>query len=178
YVLGRFFAVLFLVVFSVLFLAVVVDYADHIDKIARNHPARQVVLGYYRYFLLSIGMQTAPFAVLLTTLIALGILSKNNEDTAFKASGVSLYRIGAPILVSALLGAALLFSLQEYVQPFAEQRQMRYRNIIYGRDPDYGVGSPAERSWYLAADGRIWHRAETDAARGILISPTIFEFGP
>jgi LPS export ABC transporter permease LptF/LPS export ABC transporter permease LptG len=178
YVLARFFAVLFLVVFSVLFLAVVVDYADHIDKIARNHPTRQVVLGYYRYFLLSIGMQTAPFAVLLTTLISLGVLSKNNEDTAFKASGVSLYRVGAPILVSALLGAALLFSLQEYVQPFAEQRQMRYRNVIYGRDPDYGVGSPAERSWYLAADGRIWHRAETDASRGILISPTVFEFGP
>jgi LPS export ABC transporter permease LptF/LPS export ABC transporter permease LptG len=176
YVLGRFFSVLFLVLFSVLFLAVVVDYADHIDKIARNHPPRAVVLGYYRYFLLSIGIQVAPFAILLTTLISLGILSKSNEDTAFKASGVSLYRLGAPILVAATLGAGLLFSLQEYVQPFAEQREMRYRNIIYGRDPDQGIGSPAERSWYLAADGRIWHRAESDAVRGILISPTVFEF--
>ena len=176
YVLARFFQVLFLVLFSVLFLAVVVDYADHIDKIARNHPSSAVILGYYRFFLLSIGVQIAPFAVLLTTLIALGILSKNNEDTAFRASGVSLYRLGAPILVATAAAAGLLFTIQEYVQPFAEQREMRYRNIIYGRDPDQGIGSPAERAWYLAADGRIWHRAESDPARGTLLSPTVFQF--
>jgi LPS export ABC transporter permease LptG len=135
-----------------------------------------VILGYYRYFLLSIGVQIAPFAILLTSLIALGTLSKSNEDTAFKASGVSLYRVGAPLLVAAAIAAAVLFTVQEYVQPFAEQREMRYRNIIYGRDPDQGVGSPAERSWYLGADGRIWHRAESDPARGVLASASVFEF--
>lgn len=176
YVLGRFLAVLLLVGISVLLLAVIVDYADHIDKIARNHPSTEVLLGYYRYFLLSIGMQIAPFAVLLATLIALGIFSKSNEDTAFKASGVSLHRLGVPILAAAALGALLAFALGEAVVPFAQQRQTRYRNIIYGREPDYGVGTAAERNWYFGADGRIWHREESDPERGLLVSPAVFQF--
>lgn len=176
YVLARFLGVLFLVVVSVLVLALIVDYADHVDKIARNHPPPNAVFGYYRYFLISIAVQVAPFAVLLATLISLGIFSKNNEDTAFKAGGVSLHRLGAPILAATALGAVFVFTLGEYVLPFAEQRQMRYRNVIYGRPPDYGVGTPAERDWYYASDGRIWHRGGTDARRGVLLSPSVFQF--
>src|SRR4029079_15740124 len=133
YVLARFAGMLFLVTVSVLLLAVIVDYADHVDKIAKNHPPTSVVLGYYRCFLLSIGMQIAPFVALIATLIALGVLSKNNEDTAFKASGVSLHRLSAPILAATGLVALLFFGLAEYVMPFSAQREARYRNIIYGR---------------------------------------------
>jgi LPS export ABC transporter permease LptF/LPS export ABC transporter permease LptG len=176
YVLVRFLSVLGLVVVSVLLLAVIVDYADHIEKIARNHPSGEVLFGYYRYFLLSIGVQIAPFAVLIATLVALGIFSKNNEDTAFKASGVSLHRVGAPVVAATVLAAGFLFTLGEYVLPFAEQREMRYRNVIYGRDPDWGVGTLAERNWFHGGDGRIWHREESDPSRKILLSPSVFEF--
>ena len=176
YVLGRFLRVLTLVTVSVLLLAVIVDYADHIDKIATNHPSGSVLFGYYRYFLLSIGVQIAPFVVLLATLISLGMFSKSNEDTAFKTCGVSLYRLGIAIVVTAALGAIFLFTLGEYVLPFAEQRQMRFRNIIYGRPADYGLGSPAERNWHLGSDGRIWHREEGDREKGLLLSPSVYEF--
>jgi LPS export ABC transporter permease LptG/LPS export ABC transporter permease LptF len=178
YILRRFFLMLLLVSVSVLLLAVIVDYADHIDKIARNHPSASVLLGYYRYFLLSIGVQVAPFAVLLATLISLGILSKNNEDTAFRASGVSLHRLSVAILIAAGLGAVFQFTLGEYVLPFAEQRETRFRNIIYGRPPDYGLRSPAERNWHYESDGSIWHREASDPERGTQATPTVFEFGP
>lgn len=178
YVLARFLWVLLLVSGSVLLLAVIVDYTEHSDKIARNHPPVSVLLGYYRCFLISSGVQIAPFAVLLAALIALGILSKNSEDTAFRASGVSLYRLGAPILVAATLTAAAVFALGEYVLPFANLREMRYRNIIFGRPVDYGVRTPAERNWYYGSDGRIWHREESEPSRGLLVLPSVFEFGP
>ena len=177
YVLARFLTILFFAAVSVLLLAVIVDYADHIDKIAKNHPPASVVLGYYRCFLLSIGTQIAPFVALIATLISLGVLSKHNEDTAFRASGVSLHRLAAPILAAAGVGALLFFALGEYVLPFSEQRGARYRNIIYGRPVDYGVArTPAERNWRVAADGRVWHQEESDPARGLLISPSVFEF--
>jgi len=177
YVLARFLTVLFFAAASVLLLAVIVDYADHVDRIAKNHPPTSVVLGYYRCFLLSIGMQIAPFIALIATLVSLGILSKYNEDTAFRASGVSLHRLSAPILAAAAAAALLFFALGEYVSPYTERQEARYRNIIYGRPVDYGVArTPAERNWRSASDGKIWHQEESDPDRGILVSPSVFEF--
>ena len=163
---------------SVLLLAVIVDYADQVDRIAKNHPPTAVVLGYYRCFLLSIGNQVAPFVALIATLVSLGILSKNNEDTAFKASGVSLHRLAAPILAATAVAALLFFALGEYVFPYARQQEARYRNIIHGRDVDYDAAArtPAERNWRRGTDGRIWHQEESDAGRGLLVSPSVFEF--
>jgi LPS export ABC transporter permease LptG len=135
-----------------------------------------VLAGYYQAFLLLIAMDIAPFAVLIAALISLGVLSKNNEDTAFKASGVSLHRLGAPILVAASLGAVLAFAIGEYVLPIAKQREIRYKNRIHGRPADYGLRTDAERTWYLARDGRIWHREASDPERGLLVSPAVFEF--
>jgi LPS export ABC transporter permease LptG/LPS export ABC transporter permease LptF len=177
YVLVRFFSVLLFSAVSVLLLAVIVDFADHVDRIAKNHPPGYVILGYYRCFLLSIGMQIAPFIVLIATLISLGILSKHNEDTAFRASGVSLHRLSAPILVAAGVAAILLFAVGEYVAPEAEREEARYRNIIYGRPEDYGVArTPAERNWRYGSDGRIWHDEESDPQKGVLVSPSVFQF--
>ena len=174
YVLKRFFSALLLVFASAIVLAVVVDYADKVDEIARHHPSSTAVLGYYRYFLFSIGLQIAPFAVLLATLIGLGVLSKNNEDTGFRASGVSLRRLAAPVLVAAAVGAVGAFALSEYLLPFAEQRETRYKNEIYGRDTaGKSVGS---QNWYLASNGAIWHRDEGNATQKTLYSVSVFEF--
>jgi LPS export ABC transporter permease LptG len=176
YILARFLGVLALVTASILLLALIVDYADHVDKIAKNLPPRSAVLGYYRYFLISIGVQIAPFSVLLATMISLGLVSKHNEDTAFKASGVSLPRLSAGILAVTFLAAGFVFTLGEYVLPFAEQRQARFRNIIYGRAPDAGLDSLSERRWHYGSDGRIWYREESESAKGVLHSPRVFEF--
>jgi lipopolysaccharide export LptBFGC system permease protein LptF len=147
YVLGRFFSAFLLVFLSVVLLALIVDYSEKVDEVIRNHPPLEVVAGYYKYFLLSISMEIAPFAVLLATLIALGVLSKNSEDTAFRASGVSLHRLGAPILVVAGLAAVAAFTLGEYVLPFAKQKEERYKHRIFGRPADYGLRTISERNW-------------------------------
>ena len=52
---------------------------------------------------------TLPYAVLLATLLTLGMLSRHSEITAMKAGGISLYRITFPLLLIALLDQFLLF---------------------------------------------------------------------
>lgn len=155
-----------------------VDYADKVDEVARHHPSTQALVGYYRYFLFSISLQIAPFAILLAALVGLGVLSKHSEDTAFRASGVSLRRLAAPVLVAAALGALGSFALSEYLLPFAEQRQTRYRNEIYGRPLDAGAKDAGDRNWYLAQNGSIWHREEGDPSQKTLYSVSIFDFDP
>lgn len=177
YVLQRFLTALFFVFASAILLSLVVDYADKLDEVARHNPPTEAVVGFYRYFLLSLVIQIAPFAVLLATLAGLGVFSKNNEDTAFRASGVSLYRLVLPIVVAATLASLLAFAVGEYVLPFAEQRQARFRNLIYGRPADYGVHTAADRNWYLARDGTIWFREDSDPKREALLAVSVFELG-
>jgi LPS export ABC transporter permease LptG/LPS export ABC transporter permease LptF len=177
YVLARFLSALALVLLSILVLALIVDYADRVDEIIRNKPPAAAVAGYYRYFLYNITIQLVPFAVLIAALVGLGALSRHNEDTAFKASGISLYRLGAPVLVAAFVGALCVFALGESVGPIAQQREARFRNILYGRPVDYGMRYTSERNWFYGEDGRIWFREET-APGGALVAPTVFGFGP
>lgn len=177
YVLGRFFTTLALVSASVLILSAIVDYSEKVDEIIRNRPSGPVLAGYYQAFLLGIAMDLAPFTVLIASLICLGMISRSNEDTAFKASGISLHRLGAPILVAAVIGAVLAFAVGEYVLPIAKQREIRFKNGIFGRPADWNARTPAERNWYYGRDGRIWHREESDQDRGLLVSPSIYEFG-
>jgi lipopolysaccharide export system permease protein len=65
------------------------------------------------FFTLSLGHMFAliiPMAVMPASLMAFGQLASDNEVTAMKANGVSLYRMIAPVLVAAaLLGVALVF---------------------------------------------------------------------
>ena len=178
YVLARFLSALGLVLASALLISVVVDYADKLDEIARHHPSAHAVLGYYRYFLVSIGIQIAPFAVLLASLAGLGVLSKNNEDTAFRACGVSLTRLALPVLAAAVVAAALCFTIGEYIAPFAEQQESRYKNEIHGLPPDTGVRGHGERNWYLSDRGEIWHREEANSASTQLFGVSIFRFSP
>jgi LPS export ABC transporter permease LptG/LPS export ABC transporter permease LptF len=178
YVLARFLTSLGLVLASAVLISLVVDYADKLDEVARHHPPASAVLGYYRYFLLSITLQIAPFAVLLATLAGLGVLSKHNEDTAFRASGVSLLRLGVPLFVAASLGAALCFTVGEYVLPFAEQQEARYHNVIYGVPPETGVRGQGERNWYLSDKGEIWYREEANPSSTELFGVSIFRFDP
>jgi lipopolysaccharide export system permease protein len=66
-----------------------------------------------QFFALSLGHMFAliiPMAVMPATLMAFGQLTADNEITAMKSSGISLYRMILPILVaSAFLGVGLIF---------------------------------------------------------------------
>jgi len=63
-----------------------------------------------------------PMAVLISTLMAFGRLSADNEIAALKASGVHLYRLIAPILILAALLAAGMERFNNCVLPDVNHR--------------------------------------------------------
>ncbi|MBN1348189.1 LptF/LptG family permease [candidate division KSB1 bacterium] len=60
---------------------------------------------------------SVPMAVLTATLMAFGRLSADNEITAIKASGISLYRIIAPVLIASTGLAIFLIWFNNNVLP-------------------------------------------------------------
>ena len=67
-------------------------------------------------FILSI---TVPMSMMLTTLLAFGRMSSDMEVTAFKSSGIHLFRLIAPPLLFSLLLTALMLVFNGWVLPEA-----------------------------------------------------------
>src|SRR6185295_7702676 len=73
-----------------------------------NHIPLVKMLTYLFFLTPELIYRLAPISVLVAVLVNFGVMTKNNEVTAFKACGVSLFRLAAPVLMmSALLSMAL-----------------------------------------------------------------------
>ena len=73
-----------------------------------------------RVMLLSLGYTLAlsvPMSVLIAVLMSVGQLAADNEITAMKASGVSLYAVLRPLLAMAALVAVGLLAFNHFVYP-------------------------------------------------------------
>ena len=88
------------------------------------------VLTVFEFFFLSLGHMFAliiPMAVMPATLMAFGQLAADNEVTAMKSSGVSLYRMIAPVLAAT---AALTLGLIFYFNMLLPESNHRLMNLM------------------------------------------------
>lgn len=64
-------------------------------------------------------IQVAPPSVLFATFFSLGRMAENNEITAMKSAGISLYRVFQPVLIAAFLIALLMIIFNDQVATWA-----------------------------------------------------------
>src|SRR5712671_1186073 len=133
YIIREFLKILTLVLVSTAALFIIVDYTDISGDIRTNHIPMHIVGAYYRFLIFQILNYTLPISVLVSTLVTFGIFSKNNEVTAFKSGGMSLYRAALPIVGIAVAISALAYLQLDYVLPYANQRAEQLRNKIKGK---------------------------------------------
>jgi LPS export ABC transporter permease LptG len=115
----------------------------------------------------------APVSVLVATLVTFGILTRNNELTAFKACGVSVYRLAVPVLFVCLALSGALFIFDHYVVTRANIIQDALRNKIKDR-PVQTYLSP-DRKWILGRGPRVFYYKFFDQDLGILGGVNVYE---
>ena len=115
----------------------------------------------------------APVSVLVAVLVTFGVMAKNNEITAFKACGVSLYRLAAPVFIASALLSAALFAFDHYVVTQANLVQDALRNRIKGR-PVQTYLSPG-RQWIFGRGSRIYYYKFFDPESGMIGGVSVFE---
>ena len=176
YVLRDFGVNLALVLVTFLILLLVFTMFELLGDILRNQVS-PIVVGEYLltvspYFLYNV----APLSVLLAVLITLGWMQRSNEVTAIKATGISIYRIIAPVLVaSACLAAGLFFFDQTYL-PHANKRQDALRNQIKGK-PAQTYLNP-DRKWIFGQHSDIYYYQLFDSERDQFGRLSVFQFDP
>jgi LPS export ABC transporter permease LptG len=176
YVLAPFLAALAAIYVSVTFLYVLVDYSDHADDILKHRIPSTVIAAYYEAMLAPILVQILPFCVMLAVLIALGALSRHGEDTAFKACGVPLARLGVSVLAVAFVASAAAYWAGEYLLPDANRESHRLLDRIKGRT-ERAATSPSGGVWALGGNGRrIWNFDTYEAGAQRLWRPSLYEF--
>jgi len=92
-------------VFAILALClifVIVDLMENLDDFMDQNAGLEIAAKYYLYFLPEIIKLMTPIAVLLATLFSMGKFSTNNEITAMKSGGISLYQIMIPFIFLSL----------------------------------------------------------------------------
>jgi lipopolysaccharide export system permease protein len=87
----------------------VIDFFEKVRKFLRYDASAVDVLTYFALRMPGISYQITPLAVLMATLLTIGVLSRTHEITAMRSCGISLYWIASPFLFFGLvLGVVLL----------------------------------------------------------------------
>ncbi|HXI12467.1 MAG TPA: LPS export ABC transporter permease LptG [Thermoanaerobaculia bacterium] len=175
YVMREFLKMLALVIFSTTVLFVIVDYTEIAGDVGKNRIPFHVVAAYYRYYIFQLLSWGLPISILVGTLVTFGVLAKNNEVTALKANGVSLYRTAVPIVAIALLASFFSYVLLDFVLPYSNQKFNELRNQIKGKERR-GAFSEQQRQW-LFGDGRhLFNFLSYDKTARQLSGVQVFEF--
>lgn len=82
-----------------------------------------------------------PMSVLVAVLMAFGALSSQNEITAMKASGVSLYRMMMPVLLAAMLITYLAIEFNNKILPEANHKAKTLMIDIRKKKPTLTLNS-------------------------------------
>ena len=144
-------------------LLVVIDLTDHLQKyLDQNLPRGNIALSYVYWMPQSLFM-AMPAAVLFATVFSIVTFTRHSEITAAKASGVSFYRIIAPIILGALLAAMLDLVVAEIV-PITDAR----RSDLLQESKIGGGGTQRYNFAYAGDFGRVYKATSLDVTAGTL----------
>jgi LPS export ABC transporter permease LptG/LPS export ABC transporter permease LptF len=181
YVMLEFLNVFALVLMGFILLMLVFTIFDRLGDILRNH-VKMITVGDYLINLTPLFLyQLAPLAVLIAVLVTFGVLNRNSEIIAMKATGISLYRLVVPIVSISALLAVGLFLFDQFYLPQANKRQDALLNVIKGK-PAQTVTHP-EQNWIFGQPNkgepaRIFYYRFFDVDRDEFANISVFEFDP
>lgn len=131
YLLREYAKIFFMCFAGLMTIYLVVDFFEKVRRFLRYDAQWLDVLTYFILKMPGISFQIAPLAILMATLLTLGLFSRNHEITAMRSSGISLARITSPFLAFAACVALVLLLFSSTVIPLAaiEAEEIRVVHI-------------------------------------------------
>lgn len=173
YVLTTFLFYLVLWVTSFVLIFHVFTFFELLSDIVKNHPPMSHVLSYHFFLTPLLIYNFTPVAVLGSVLVAFGVLSKHNEITAFKACGISVYRLAVPIMIAGFFLSGGLFAFDHYWVPESDRRQDALRAEIRGKPPQTYLRP--DHKWIYGKHDRVYYYKYFDPAQYVMLDVNVYE---
>jgi len=160
--------------FSAIYL--IVEFFERINAFLYNKATWPMMGAYFLNKFPSILFQVAPAAVLLSSILTLGLMSRHNEVMAMKSGGVGLWSLAHPVLgVVGLIFLALL-GLNEFILPSANQNARSISDwIIHKKKP---LAAFKQSQIWIHGHQTIYNIQVYHPQKNLLEGLTLYRFGP
>lgn len=159
YIAKRFLLALTATIISFTVVVFVVDFVERGWRLMQRYDVPLHVMAiYYANYLPFYVILAFPVAMLVSTLFAIGALAKNRELDVMKASGQSLYRIAAPILIAAFVISVGIMFFGEFVLTRTERRKDEIKSTLIEKKPQaskmtrHDIKVPGRDGWIIIGD--------------------------
>ncbi len=175
YILSTFMFYFVVLLGSCVVIAEVFTFFELLGDTVRNHTMDR--MSAYLFFLApKLLYDSTPISVLVAVLVTFGIMSKHNEVTAFKATGVSLHRLAVPVLIASFILSTGLFAFDYYqILPEANRRQDALRNEIKHRAVQTWLRP--DRKWIFGQGPRVYYYKYFDPRAEVMVGVSVYELG-
>lgn len=146
--------VFFLGIVSLLGLFYISTFIDLVDKLLRGEATVALLMRYFYFQTPQYVYWIIPMGVLVSTLVTIGVMTKNGELLVMRACGISLYRSALPLLFFASLASGALFFMQERVLATANREADRLNRTIRRWPAATNAGN---RRWIVGTGGEMYH---------------------
>jgi LPS export ABC transporter permease LptF/LPS export ABC transporter permease LptG len=121
----------FMVFTSLILVFYIITVMELIDDVVENNVAFFRIFEFIYYHTPEIISFALPVSVLTSVLLTFSMMSKNNELVAVQVSGISLYRLTLPAMVTGILISLVFFHIQENIMPGANKKKQEVLAIIH-----------------------------------------------
>jgi lipopolysaccharide export system permease protein len=174
----REYAKIFLMCFAGLMtIYLVIDFFEKVRRFLSFDATWLDVLSYFALKIPGVSYQIVPLAVLMATLLTLGLLSRNNEITAIRSCGISLPWIASPFLTFAVVMSLVLLLFSSTVIPLATNKAEEIRVIRIEKKPPSAVLTLSQPWTRVDADSLL-HVSSLAPGGATLGGIQLFHFDP
>jgi lipopolysaccharide export system permease protein len=138
YIVRQFIVTFLFALVAVLLIFLVIDMMEKLDDFIDANVPESTIAQYYLFFMPEIIKLMTPVAMLLAALFIMGRMTNQNELSAMKSSGVSLYRILVPFLAVATIVSLVSVYFNAWIVPNANRNKFAIERAHLNRSFDAG----------------------------------------
>ena len=161
YILRHYLKILTMCLAGLTTIYLVVDFFEKLRKFLRYDAELVTMVTYFFFKIPDISFKLVPFASLMASLLAVGLLNKNHEITAMRSCGVSIIHVTMPFLAVAAFATAILFGFAAVVMPLANAKAEYIKTVKIQQQPQ-PLSFTAENLWLHFQNDSIMHVRRID----------------